>query len=234
MTTTPHPTATATEDTRATRPAGRIPLHRGGAPVLVVALAGALTALTVLVGAPPASAHNVLISSDPAEGDRLDTSPGEVTLTFDQPVQDAGTNEVAVTGPDGEDRAEGTVTIDGAVATAPLRPLGPEGEYVIGFRVLSADGHPVTDEIRFTLTEPGPAAGDTGEPGTAGTAAGEPPPPSIREIPDSAVPEDPAAGDGTGGDDPAGVPVWVWVIGAAALLVIGLGVALRMGRSHED
>ncbi|WP_019811349.1 copper resistance CopC family protein [Saccharomonospora halophila] len=205
--------------------------------VLAVALVGALTTLTVLVGAPPAAAHNVLISSDPADGDRLATAPEAVTLTFDQPVQDAGTNEVAVTGPDGEAWAEGTVTIDGAEATAPLRPLGPAGEYVIGFRVLSADGHPVSDEIRFTLTEPGPAAGDTGGPGTDGTAEGDPPPPSVRQVPDSVVPEDPAAGDttdGTADDDPAGVPVWVWVIGAAALLVIGLGVALRMGRSHED
>lgn len=214
------------------------PRHRTGVPaVLAVALVGALTTLTVLVGAPPAAAHNVLISSDPADGDRLDTPPEEVTLTFDQPVQDAGTNEVAVTGPDGGAWAEGTVTIDGAEATAPLRPLGPAGEYVIGFRVLSADGHPVTDEIRFTLTEPGPAAGDTGGPGADGTA-GDAPPPSVRQVPDSVVPEDPAEGDatddGTADDDPAGVPVWVWVIGAAALLVIGLGIALRMGRSHED
>ncbi len=221
-------------------PTGRTapPHRRTGVPtVLTVALVGALTTLTVLVGAPPAAAHNVLISSTPADGDRLDTPPGEVTLTFDQPVQDAGTNEIAVTGPDGEAWAEGTVTIDGAEATAPLRPLGPAGEYVIGFRVLSADGHPVTDEIRFTLTEPGPAAGDTDGPGTDGTAEGDPPP-SVRQVPDSVVPEeDPAAGDATDeatDDDPAGVPVWVWVIGAAALLVIGLGVALRMGRSHED
>lgn len=219
-------------------PTGRAtpPRHRTGVPaVLAVALVGALATLTVLVGAPPAAAHNVLISSDPADGDRLDTAPGEVTLTFDQPIQDVGTNEVAVTGPDGAAWAEGTVTIDGAEATAPLRPLGPAGEYVIGFRVLSADGHSVTDEIRFTLTEPGPAAGDTGGPGADGTAE-DGPPPSVRQVPDSVVPEDPAAGtdDGTADDDPAGVPVWVWVIGAAALLVLGLGVALRMGRSHED
>jgi hypothetical protein len=28
--------------------------------------------------------------------------------------------------------------------------------------------------------------------------------------------------------------VWVWIVGAAVLLIIGLTVALRMGSSHED
>ncbi|WP_048876432.1 copper resistance CopC family protein [Saccharomonospora saliphila] len=182
-----------------------------------------------MLGTAPASAHNVLIGSSPSDGDQLDTPPETVTLTFDQPVQDAGTNEIAVTGPDGGNWVEGPVRVDGSDVTAALRPLGPEGEYVIGFRVLSADGHPVSDEIRFTLTEPGPgAAGQT--PGTAPTGES---PPQAREVPESVVPDgaDEAA-DQDGSD--GGIPVWVWVIGAVALLTIGLAVALRMGRSHEE
>lgn len=198
---------------------------------LVTTLAVAL--LAVLAGALPASAHNVLVSSNPAEGDELDTAPTEVVLTFDQPVQDADVNEVAVTGPHGDAWAEGTVEVDGTTVTAPLRPLGPEGEYVIGYRVLSADGHPVSNEIRFTLTSPGPgeasgapdsAAPDRGAAGQDPAQAGQP-----GGDADSDQGNDQAATD----DDSSGVPVWVWLGGAAVLLVAGLVVALRMGRSQD-
>lgn len=164
----------------------------------------------------PAAAHNVLISSDPAEGEQLDTGPDVVTLTFDQHVQkDVDTNEVAVTGPDGNQWAEGTVEIEDNVVTAPLRPLGPSGEYTIGYRILSADGHPVSEEIRFTLTTPGtgtPAADSAVEPGT---------------------PESDEAATAADSENESGVPLWVWVVGAAVLLVLGVAVALRMGRQEQ-
>ncbi|EID54238.1 copper resistance CopC family protein [Saccharomonospora xinjiangensis] len=181
----------------------------------------AVTMLTVFAGALPASAHNALISSNPGEGDSLDTSPTEVVLTFDQPVEDADVNEVAVTGPNGDQWAKGTVKVDGDTVTAPLRPLGPAGEYIIGFRVLSADGHPVSDEIRFTLTEPGPGQASAA-PDSANRGAGE-----KAEAEQGGQAQQDAAGE----EDSPGVPVWVWLAGAAVLLVAGLAVALRMGRS---
>ncbi|CAM2770700.1 copper resistance CopC family protein [Saccharomonospora xinjiangensis] len=181
----------------------------------------AVTTLTVFAGALPASAHNALISSNPGEGDSLDTAPTEVVLTFDQPVEDADVNEVAVTGPNGDQWAKGTVKVDGDTVTAPLRPLGPAGEYIIGFRVLSADGHPVSDEIRFTLTEPGPGQASAA-PDSANQGAGE-----KAEAEQSGQAQQDAAGE----EDSSGVPVWVWLAGAAVLLVAGLAVALRMGRS---
>ncbi|WP_037335499.1 copper resistance CopC family protein [Saccharomonospora piscinae] len=202
---------------------------------LVTALAVALVGLAVT--ALPASAHNVLISSAPAEGDELDTAPTEVVLTFDQPVQEADVNEVALTGPQGDQWAEGTVTVDGDTVTAPLRPLGPAGEYVVGYRILSADGHPVSDEIRFTLTAPGPGeasgAPDTEVPGAGQGDSGDSG--AEQQQQDGAAPgEDGAEQDRTASeDDSGGVPVWVWLAGAAVLLVAGLVVALRMGRSED-
>ncbi|WP_298181342.1 copper resistance CopC family protein [Saccharomonospora sp.] len=181
----------------------------------------AVALLTMVTAALPASAHNVLISSSPAEGEELDTAPTEVVLTFDQPVQDADVNEIAVTGPNGDQWAEGTVEVDGPTVSAPLRPLGPAGEYVIGYRVLSADGHPVSAEIRFTLTSPGPGQ-------ASGTADGDQSGAEQGEAGDTADAE--ATADQ---DDSEGVPVWVWIVGAAVLLIAGLVVALRMGKSQE-
>ncbi|TNC27474.1 copper resistance CopC family protein [Amycolatopsis alkalitolerans] len=150
--------------------------------------------------AAPALAHNVLISTDPAKGASLDTGPAKITLTFDAPVQGGDLNQVSVLGPDRSQWTEGPVQISSNVVTAPVRPLGPAGTYTVGYRILSADGHPVEGEYTFTLTKAG-----NGTPATA-TAA--------------------SSGDGSSG----GVPVWVWIVGAVVLLAAGLTIALRMGR----
>ncbi|WP_199430704.1 copper resistance CopC family protein [Qaidamihabitans albus] len=185
----------------------------------LLVLAG-VAVLALLGIAAPASAHNVLISSDPAEGEQIAAAPEAVTLTFDQEVQDAGTNEVAVTGPDGGQWAEGLVQVNGNEVTAPLRPLGPAGEYVIGFRILSADGHSVSEELRFTLTTAG-----------TGTPAGDPAASAAPGTEQSA-----AAGQDTGERaeaDSSGVPVWVWIVAAVVLLGIGIVVAMRMGNTQD-
>ncbi|WP_253865541.1 copper resistance CopC family protein [Prauserella halophila] len=169
--------------------------------------------------ATPAAAHNQLIESDPADGASLDEAPEQVTLTFNQPVQQGAgedVNQIAVTGPDGGRWTAGDVQVDGTTVTAPLHPLGPAGEYVIGFRVLSADGHPVSEELRFTLTGPGP--GDDTPPGA-----------------ESAKPSAPAADDARSGgdDDSGGIPVWVWIVAAVVLLGAGVTVALRTGSDRS-
>lgn len=155
-------------------------------------------------GAATAAAHNVLIGSDPAEGARLATGPARISLTFDLPVQ-PGFTTLTLTGPDGNQWQAGAPAEDGPVVSAPVRRLGPAGEYIIGYQVLSADGHPVRGAVRFTLTTPGggtPAA-PTSTPG--GASAGQ-------------------AGSGT-------IPVWPWVAGAAVFLAAGAVVAMRVGRS---
>lgn len=164
----------------------------------------ALAAIAVLATATPASAHNVLINTDPAKGASLETGPARITLTFDAPVQGGDINQVSVLGPDNSQWAEGSVQIQSNVLTAPVRPLGPAGTYTVGYRILSADGHPVEGQYTFTLAKAG-----TGTPATAGAATGA----------------DDSSGGGSGG-----LPVWVWIVGAVVLLGIGLTVALRTGR----
>ncbi|QFZ16094.1 copper resistance CopC family protein [Saccharothrix syringae] len=165
-----------------------------------------LVAGAVLLGtAAPALAHNVLISSDPKDGSSLAQGPTAVTLTFDQPVQ-AGEkfNTVTVTGPEGTRwEADGEPTVRDNSVTFPVRPLGPAAEYTVGYRVLSADGHPVTGSLKFTLTE----AGD-GTPAPAAATAAE---------------------DAAGEDGGGGVPIWVWIAGAVVLLAGGVFFALRGG-----
>ena len=106
------------------------------------------------------------------------------------------------------------------VVTVPVRPLGPAGEYTVGYRVLSTDSHPVQGAVRFTLTAPGP-----------GTAAA--PAPSGEGAPEAvAAPDGPASTvSSSGGSDSGGTPVWPWIAGAVLLLGVGVAAALRLGQS---
>ena len=175
-----------------------------------------LAGLGMFALVPPASAHNSLTGSNPADKAVLDTGPAEIVLTFDQPVQDGeGLNSIAVTGPDGEQWQGGAATVDSNVVTAPVRELGPSGTYTIGYRIVSADGHPVRGELTFTVNTAGngtPAA--EGDPGW--------------------IDMNPGADGGSGGSgDDGGLPVWVWLVGAAVLLGAGLFVALRIGGGKQ-
>ena len=172
----------------------------------VLALAG----LGLFALAAPASAHNSLTGSNPADKAVLDAGPAEIVLTFDQPVQEGdGLNSIAVTGPDGEQWQGGAATVASNVVTAPVRELGPSGTYTIGYRIVSADGHPVSGKVTFTLTKAG-----NGTPAAASADSGSVP------------------GTESGGSD-SGLPIWVWLVGAGVLLGAGLFVALRIGGKQE-
>lgn len=170
----------------------------------------ALVGLGLFALAAPASAHNSLISSNPSNEASIDAGPQTVVLTFDQPVQEGqGLNSVAVTGPDGKEWQGGPASVESNVVSAPVRELGPKGVYTIGYRVVSADGHPVSGKVTFTLTKAG---------------NGTPAPASANE--------DAAANVGNGAD--SGLPIWVWLVGAGVLLGAGLFVALRIGGKQPE
>jgi methionine-rich copper-binding protein CopC len=128
--------------------------------VTVGAIAFAIVSAAFLVGATvPAAAQSYLRGSSPEDGGKIDVAPSQVLLEFTQPIRTTG-YRIVVLGP------TRTVTyqqlaaqITGDKLTQPLRPLGPPGEYQVEFRVVAADGLPMTGELRFTLTKPGPAEG---------------------------------------------------------------------------
>ena len=137
---------------------------------LVLLLCGIAT-LVLLGGAGPAAAHDVLVGSDPADGAALDRAPASITFTFDQPVQNFQP-VIAVTGPDGRSQTTTGVQVLGNVVSAPVT-LGAAGAYVAAYRIVSADGHPVSGQIRFTVATAGSAPAVSV---AAGPAAGPVPP----------------------------------------------------------
>jgi hypothetical protein len=172
-----------------------------------VLLAGLLAVLAVVGLAIPASAHDVLVGSDPSQGAVLATGPAAVRFDFNAPVQ-TGPNYITVVGPGGThwEKTE-NATVSGNSVTTDVAPLGPAGVYTVAYRIISADGHPVTGAITFTLSVAGSGTPVTG----SNTNQAQP--------------------SSAGG----GVPIWVWLVIAAAVLVVGLVITLRLvGRSGSD
>ncbi|MDQ0744239.1 methionine-rich copper-binding protein CopC [Clavibacter sp. B3I6] len=175
----------------------RGPLRGAAAVVAGASLATAALALAGLAqgsgpdGALPASAHNYLVSSSPAPGSTIDAPPSEVTLTFNDVILDlaagggaaddattgsspaaGGSSVVQVTGPDtaGTHFETGCATDGGRTVSVPVA-LGGSGEYRVTWRVVSADGHPVSDSMAFTYRAPAGAPASAGTPDGPGCAA---------------------------------------------------------------
>jgi len=105
----------------------------------------------VLLGpAAPASAHAALVASDPGNGTIVPDAPNKVTLTFTESVQ-LVSGKIQVLSPDGSRADQGDPTVDGGTVTIPLRSGGGRGTYLVSFRVISADSHPVGGSITYSV-----------------------------------------------------------------------------------
>lgn len=139
--------------------------RRTALPALLAVLAAALL---LLVPAEPAAAHDSLVSADPAADATVSALPAEITLTFSGALIDGdAATRIEVTGPTGDTVTDGEPVVDGALVAQALRPGGPAGAYRVVWRVVSSDGHPVSGEYAFTVTEGTESAVPSAQPTTA-------------------------------------------------------------------
>ncbi|WP_375154451.1 copper resistance protein CopC [Nocardia cyriacigeorgica] len=144
----------------------------------------------------PASAHSAVVGTSPEDGASLDAGPERVTITFNEALQ-PNFPSLTVVGPDDHLWSKGDPVVDGKTVSVAVGDLGPAGTYRVGYRVTSADGHPVEGRLTFTLTTAGK--------GTPGPTVG-------------------AADADNGGS--GGIPIWVFIVGAIVLFGGGLAFAL--------
>ena len=123
-----------------------------------------LTALLALgIVAPPASAHAALLSTTPANNEIAGQAPREVTLTFGEAVGTGlGASRVLSSTGDRADTGQATRSNDDRVVHIPLRSGLGEGSYVVVWRVLSADSHPVSGTFVFSIGKPSKLTGYSG------------------------------------------------------------------------
>ena len=127
--------------------------RRGIVAALVVA--GALFALPCA-----AAAHAYLVRTVPAASVVLDSPPPNIELTYDEVVEPR-LAIISVTDAQGHQETIGPVHRSPAspdTLLVPLRAHLPEGWYLIYWRAISVDGHPVQEAFTYAVgPNPGPA-----------------------------------------------------------------------------
>ena len=133
--------------------------------------AGWLAALALFLAAPPAAAHATLVSTDPVEGEVLPETPDVVTFTYDERVV-LSDDSIQVFDAAGEP-VDSTAKGENEVVTADLPDDLENGTYVVAWRVVSADGHPISGSLTFSIGAPSEnvVAPDVGGDASAGTEA---------------------------------------------------------------
>jgi len=107
-----------------------------------------------------ASAHAYLVKTVPAASVVLNVPPPTVQLTYDEAVEPRFAI-ISVTNAAGQQQTTGPVyrsPADPDTLVVPLRPHLPEGWYLIFWRAISVDGHPVEGAFTYAVgPNPGPA-----------------------------------------------------------------------------
>lgn len=107
-------------------------------------------AFTIGLPAAPAFAHAALTGSTPGDGESLSSPPDQIRLEFNETVDERFV-ETAVTGPGGQTVDIGDTAVEAGAVTFTADITAP-GDYTVGYRIVSTDGHPVEGEIAFTVT----------------------------------------------------------------------------------
>ena len=193
--------------------------HKRLAGLLVVL---ATAALSVIATAPVATAHAELESTTPKQGSTVQRLPQQVTLTFSEPIRTPAF--VEVTGPGSTNVASGDVQVRDEVLTQRLGDPAGGGAYSLSYRVTSADGHPISGTVRFTVaggagggneqSTPAPSADSTE--GAGGTGQNNTP----------AAPAEDSGGLGT--------TALVLLLGALVVGIAGLALGTRRALRHSS
>ncbi|MFJ2743123.1 copper resistance CopC/CopD family protein [Streptomyces sp. NPDC087440] len=120
--------------------------------LVVVALFGAL-----FVSAGPAAAHAALTDSNPKDGAVVATAPKNITLNFSEQIQ-LGEDAIRVLDPTGK-RADTGEVLD--LCSGNLVQYGvalhkglPDGTYTVAWQAVSADSHPISGALTFSIGAP--------------------------------------------------------------------------------
>ena len=127
-----------------------------GARARTVLLAIVLGLLGVVAGpAAPASAHAAFVGSSPAADSVVQVSPTQVVLTFTEVVNPVA-GKVRVIAPDGTRVDRDDARSSGLQLIIPLKQVDEVGTYLVTFRVISADSHPIGGAFSFSYKSRSP------------------------------------------------------------------------------
>jgi len=109
-------------------------------------------AMALLLAFPlPAKAHDQLVDQSPSDGETVSAGVVELRLSYNNKLLEIETgNEVVVRSPSGTIVYAGCLPTMGRDGMLKL-DLDEEGAYEVSWRVVSQDGHPISDSFEFSL-----------------------------------------------------------------------------------
>ncbi|MGE5829557.1 MAG: copper resistance protein CopC, partial [Micromonosporaceae bacterium] len=140
------------------------PLGRRVGALVVAAVLGLIG--VVLAPPTPASAHAVLVWTSPARNTTVSNVPVDVVLTFSETVHPVA-GKVHIIAPDGSRAERDDPRMYGAEMRIPMRIDAPKGTYLVTYRVISADSHPIGGAYTFNVIAPSPGGPPKAEGGNA-------------------------------------------------------------------
>ncbi|MFV0374032.1 copper resistance CopC family protein [Microbacterium sp.] len=115
------------------------------------AMGTALAVAALVTAAPvPAAAHDQVVWQNPVADEHLDDSPEQIVLSFTAEPLPVGA-VMMVVGADGTAYEAGDPTISGSEVSQSLVGTLPDGNYQVRWRVVSSDGHPISESILFSV-----------------------------------------------------------------------------------
>ena len=109
-------------------------------------------------------AHTHIESSSPQSGEALNEELKEITLTFEGKIEQSST--FTLKNAAGEAIPVDNITVAGAVLTGSLSTPLENGEYLINWDIIGADGHLIEGEVPFTVDVSKVATDDNTDEGT--------------------------------------------------------------------
>ena len=105
-----------------------------------------------------ALAHAGVVGTSPVQAQVLTSMPGEISITFSEElltIEGEEVNTISLSAFDGPPVELGEIKISGTTLSATLLPgeYG-SGVYEVFYRIVSADGHKVSDSFTFSVNAP--------------------------------------------------------------------------------
>lgn len=189
-----------------------------------------LSAMAVLGLADPAAAHDELVSSYPEADASLTKSPDEITLEFSGSLTDTdGATVVEIIDEQGANVAIDPVDVSTTFITQHVAPDANTGVFTVRWEAVSSDGHPISGEYAYAVSE---------ETAAAPTAATSPTPAptesTAQPTPQQSEPE-PKSPQGYGGVASGGgdFPPSLYVLIPVVILGCGVIGVVMAGRSRR-
>lgn len=196
---------------------------------LRLALIAALTLMGLSVGLPKAMAHAALLSSDPAAGSTIKALPAQVDFTFNEDIGKEFA-QIKVTDSAGTSLTTGDPQVNGPKVSQTLNAdaAPAAGAITVAYRVVSEDGHPISDSFNVTYRPAAGASSDSAS-ATPSDEATASPQASAAPSPEASATAAPEAGTEASTDGNSSSRGQAIGLGVAAL-VLGLGLGWLLTR----